>query len=397
MRSPVRMARAGPVTRAEHRARRDLARRRAPGARPKRPGRAARKCASRSRARRRALPARHDAGAGREFGWHDRVGREVAGAAEVLAQRAPQRALRRAVRAAAAMARSPSALPDAPRRSTAIAARLALRTPMPEAAPRQARVGCAGSRCGSARRGSRAARAPRRRDQRATVDAGCAPRRRARPAARRQTRRCAPTRRCEAGAVAHQPDAAPHHVAQLRDDRRVARRRGGAAARVAPRGAPATRRPARAAAARTSSATRAAEDQRLEQRVRGQPVGAVHAGRGHLAAGPQAGQRAAPLLVHRHAAHVVVRRRRHRDRLGGAGRARRARQVSNTVGKRSGKRSPTASRASRYTRLAGLEPLPDRPRHHVARRQLGQLVLVRHEAPAAAVDAAPRPRRAAPR
>ena len=50
--------------------------------------------------------------------------------------------------------------------------------------------------------------------------------------------------------------------------------------------------------------------------LRGQPVGAVHAGAGDLAAGVEAGDGGAAVEVGAHAAAGVVRRRRDRDRLG---------------------------------------------------------------------------------
>ncbi len=58
-----------------------------------------------------------------------------------------------------------------------------------------------------------------------------------------------------------------------------------------------------------------AEHHRLEQRIGGKAVGAVRARRGDLAAGPQAFDRGPRIPIGEHAAHVVVRRRRHRDRL----------------------------------------------------------------------------------
>ena len=90
-----------------------------------------------------------------------------------------------------------------------------------------------------------------------------------------------------------------------------------------------------------------AEDGGLEQRVRGEPVGAVQAGRGHLARGPQALDGGAAAQVGGDAAHVIVRGRRDGDELvhgidaGGAAVARRR------SGKASGKRAPMAARQSR--------------------------------------------------
>jgi hypothetical protein len=58
-----------------------------------------------------------------------------------------------------------------------------------------------------------------------------------------------------------------------------------------------------------------AKDHRFEQRVGGEPVCAVRAGRGALADGPQAFEARARLLVNRDAAHVVVRGGGDGDRL----------------------------------------------------------------------------------
>ena len=60
---------------------------------------------------------------------------------------------------------------------------------------------------------------------------------------------------------------------------------------------------------------RARHDHRLEQRVAGQAIGAVQAACRDLAAGPQALDGAAALGVRGDAAHVIVHRRPHRDRL----------------------------------------------------------------------------------
>src|SRR5581483_5247054 len=60
-----------------------------------------------------------------------------------------------------------------------------------------------------------------------------------------------------------------------------------------------------------------AEDQPFEQRVGGQAVGAVDAGAGHLAAGPQAGQGGGAVDVGHHAPAEVVGGRRYRQPLPG--------------------------------------------------------------------------------
>jgi hypothetical protein len=53
----------------------------------------------------------------------------------------------------------------------------------------------------------------------------------------------------------------------------------------------------------------------LEQRVGGEPVGAVQAGRGHLADRPQAGNARAAACIGGDAAHVIMRGRRNRNEL----------------------------------------------------------------------------------
>ena len=77
-------------------------------------------------------------------------------------------------------------------------------------------------------------------------------------------------------------------------------------------GSPARRQRRRA----RSRADPRGEHQALEQRVGRQPVGAVHAGAGALAAGVQAGHAGAAVQVGAHAAAGVVRGRRDRDQLG---------------------------------------------------------------------------------
>ncbi len=57
----------------------------------------------------------------------------------------------------------------------------------------------------------------------------------------------------------------------------------------------------------------AAEDQGLQQRVAGQAIRAVDTGTGHLAAGPQTRHGGSATVIGPHAAHVEMRRRRHRQ------------------------------------------------------------------------------------
>ena len=93
-----------------------------------------------------------------------------------------------------------------------------------------------------------------------------------------------------------------------------------------------------------------AEHHRLEQGVGGEPVGAMRAGRGHLAAGPQPVDGAPPLRVGEDAAHVVMRRRRDRDRLarridaGGAASGVYGREMLGELGRRAARQSRKAPR-----------------------------------------------------
>jgi hypothetical protein len=126
-------------------------------------------------------------------------------------------------------------------------------------------------------------------------------------------------------------------------------------------------------------------DHCLEQRVRGQPVGAMRAGRGHFAPGPQAFDRAAAARIHGDAAHVIMRGRRHRDRC-----SRRIDAGCDATGM-NGRESVGEARTERLSRIqkctAARGDLGEHAaRDDVARRQLGKPVPRRHEALASAID-----------
>ena len=112
-----------------------------------------------------------------------------------------------------------------------------------------------------------------------------------------------PDRPLEAGAVAHDAQRLADRAAQ---GRHVRRRRQG--------DRPCCRQ-RRRLGADDAVGHRARHDHRLEQRVAGQAIGAVQAACRDLAAGPQALDGAAALGVRGDAAHVVVHRRTHGDRL----------------------------------------------------------------------------------
>ena len=112
-----------------------------------------------------------------------------------------------------------------------------------------------------------------------------------------------PDRPLEAGAVAHDAQRLADRAAQ---GRHVRRRRQGDRPR---------RRQRRRLGADDAVGHRARHDHRLEQRIAGQAIGAVQAACRDLAAGPQALDGAAALGVHGDAAHVVVHRGTHGDRL----------------------------------------------------------------------------------
>ena len=203
-----------------------------------------------------------------------------------------------------------------PRRHPAAAARRppgAARRPSSSVWPQEARVvAVAGSRCGSARRGSPRGRA-RRRPWPRPRRPGCAPRpRRGRPGrARHRPSRRPGTPAAPAGRPRRARGRGPPRRAAAAA-RRPRRRRGARRLGSRPRRLPAAARRAGLASADHRLRGARAEDQALEQRVAGQAVGAVDAVAGHLPGGVEAGQRGAAVEVGGHAAHHVVGGRRHR-------------------------------------------------------------------------------------
>ncbi len=98
-----------------------------------------------------------------------------------------------------------------------------------------------------------------------------------------------------------------------------------------------------------AAAAMPAGDGGFQQRVAGQPVGAVQPGAGRLAHGPQAGHGGAAIRIHGDAAHVVMRGRADRDRRRG-GSMPAAWQAAKMPGKCAANRAPRQARASRNTR-----------------------------------------------
>ncbi len=129
------------------------------------------------------------------------------------------------------------------------------------------------------------------------------------------------------------------------------------------------------------------EHQPLEQRVGGQPVGAVDPGAGDLAGGVEAGYVAASLEVGAHAAGGVVAGRGDRDQVG-----HRVDAVGAGGGQDRGEPAlpqlgAEVARVQPHVRVAGLvHPAGDRLGDHVARRQVGELVHALHEPVALEVD-----------
>ena len=107
-----------------------------------------------------------------------------------------------------------------------------------------------------------------------------------------------------------------------------------------------------------------AEDEALEQRVAGQPVGAVDAGARHLAGGGQARHRAPSPQVGGDAAHGVVRRGRHRNPV--AGQVEAALAAGGGDG-REARRGPRPGRGVRATGTPGRRSGPPRARSRATR------------------------------
>ena len=125
----------------------------------------------------------------------------------------------------------------------------------------------------------------------------------------------------------------------------------------------------------------------LGDRVRRQPVGAVHPGAGHLADGEQALDRGAPVEVGQHAAARVVRRGGDRHRLarqveagGAAGADDPGEPAGDEVGAEGRRVQPDVLLAGR-AQVGG-----DGGRDDVARREVGQRVSAGHDPPSRPVD-----------
>ena len=144
---------------------------------------------------------------------------------------------------------------------------------------------------------------------------------------------------------------------------------------------------------------RLAEHEAFEQRVGGEAVGAVEARLGDLARRIEAGRVGAAVEVHDHAAAGVMLRRDDRDRLLRDVDAE-AEQLLVDVGEvaRHEVRVAVADVEMDVIEAEPLDLMVDRAGDDVARRELGALVEVGHEAVAGLRDAsAARPRRAPPR
>ncbi len=107
------------------------------------------------------------------------------------------------------------------------------------------------------------------------------------------------------------------------------------------------RRGARIGGQGRGAAGAGAEHGRLQQRVGGQPVRAMRAGRSAFAGRVEPGQRRAAGQVRLDPAHVVVHRRRRPGSAGGAGRGRRPSPRRTRPGTRAGRPRRSLARASR--------------------------------------------------
>ena len=141
-----------------------------------------------------------------------------------------------------------------------------------------------------------------------------------------------------------------------------------------------------------------AEHQAFQQRVGGEPVGAVEARLGHFAGGIEAGRVGPAVDIHHHAAAGVMLGGHDRDRLARDVDAE-AHQLFVDVGEvllhEIG--LAVADVEMDIIEPVALDLMVDRPRDDVARSQLAALVIVGHEAMAGARDASgcpPSPRTA---
>ena len=129
------------------------------------------------------------------------------------------------------------------------------------------------------------------------------------------------------------------------------------------------------------------EDEAFEQRVGGQPVGAVDAAARDLAGGVEARHARSGREVGGHTAGGVVLGRRDRDQLGDRVDAVLAADGEDRREALLPELRAEVAGVEPHVRLAGLEhPAGDRLGDHVARREVGELVLALHEAVALEVD-----------
>ena len=213
------------------------------------------------------------------------------------------------------------------------------------------------------------------------------------PACRSMSRRSG-ERLLEAGGVAHDADVARSSSARSRAT--AGPRVSVWSARVSATRCSSTRVAARCRGrGRDVGGGAGGEHHRFEQRVGGQAIGAVHAGRGALRRRPTGlATRGAAARVGGDAAHVVVRRRRDRDRARAPDRCR----PSGSARRRWGRRRGSARRWPRGIEKGAAargDLGEDGAGDDVARRQLGARIDRRHEALAVARRPASRLRRAA--
>ena len=236
----------------------------------------------------------------------------------------------------------------------------------PGGAPRRATD--AGSRRASGRRGFPRGRAPPWRSS-------------ARPGPDRPRHR--PGRRAAGGARsrrrgrrgrARRPGSRSTRARSAASDRARAAARPAEARAAAPARAPAM------LSATTPAVTTASSSELLARRL-----APCRPRRRHLAAGPQAFDGAAALGVHGDAAHVVVRRRPHRDRLDRRDRCRRPGSALRCRGSAPRSPAPSACAGIEEDAVAGGDVSGHGARDDVARLELGA-ALPRHEALAGFVD-----------
>ena len=129
-----------------------------------------------------------------------------------------------------------------------------------------------------------------------------------------------------------------------------------------------------------------AEHHRLQQRIGGEAIGAMQAGRGGFARRPQAGQGGAAPRVGPQCRPCGNARPARPGSAVAAGSIPAARQAAATLGNFSAKAAPTAFVGVEEGAAAGGDLGEDAARHNVARRELGVRVQRQHEALALRVD-----------